>query len=41
MGFRKLSALASAAMAVLALLLLAACGDADAGPGLTRPRWRR
>ena len=36
MGFRKLSAIASAALAVLALLLLAACGDADIGPGLTR-----
>ena len=36
MEFRKLSAIASVAMAVLALLLLAACGDADAGPGLTR-----
>ena len=35
MGFRKLSALPSAAMAVLALLLLLACGDADAEPGLT------
>ena len=36
MGFRKLSALALAAMAVLALLLLAACGDADTVPGVTR-----
>ena len=36
MEYGKLSALASAAMAVLALLLVAACGDADAEPGLTR-----
>ena len=36
MGFRKMSALALAALGVLALLLLAACGDADAGPGLSR-----
>ena len=36
MRFRKPSALAPAAMAVLALLLLVACGDADAEPGLTR-----
>ena len=36
MEYGKLSALASAAMAVLALLLLVACGDADTGPGLTR-----
>ena len=36
MRFRKPSALAPAAMAVLALLLVAACGDADAEPGLTR-----
>ena len=36
MGFRKMSALALAALGVLVLLLLAACGDADAEPGLSR-----
>ena len=36
MEYGKLRALALAAMAVVALLLVAACGDGDAEPGLTR-----
>ena len=36
MEFRKLRDLALAVLAVLALLFLAACGDSDAEPGLTR-----
>ncbi len=36
MEYGKLRALALAALAVLALLLVAACGDSDAEPGLTR-----